>query len=111
LERRLFSFDHLSAGRWDAIATQIIIQENLSLAEAATLYAKVSLALSDAAVGCWNNKFKYNVERPVDYIRANIESDWNTMMKPGTGEIHITLRQLLPTPQNMRLMERQRLLY
>lgn len=76
------------AGRWDAIATQIIIQENLSLAEAATLYAKVSLALSDAAVGCWNNKFKYNVERPVDYIRANIESDWNTMMKPGLEDTY-----------------------
>lgn len=78
------------AGRWDAIATQIIVQENSSLADAAVLYTKVCLALSDAAVGCWLNKYKYSVERPVQYIRTNIQPEWNTMMKPGAGDLFYT---------------------
>lgn len=71
------------AGRWTAIASQMITAENVNLADAVMLYAKLSMGLSDAAVGCWQNKFKYNVLRPVDYIRHTMDPDWNTMMKPG----------------------------
>ncbi len=70
------------AGRWTAIATQVIKNENSNLADAAMIYAKVSMALCDAGIGSWNNKYKYNVMRPVDYIRSNMDPEWNTIMTP-----------------------------
>ena len=70
------------AGRWAAIAGQVIKQENSNMADAAMIYAKVSIALCDAGIGAWQNKYKYNVLRPVDYIRANIDANWNTILTP-----------------------------
>jgi len=70
------------AGRWTAIATQIMQIEKVNMVDAAVVYAKVSIALSDAAIGSWENKYKYNTERPVDYIRTNIDPNWNTILIP-----------------------------
>lgn len=70
------------AGRWTAIAMQVINNENSNLADAAMIYAKVSIALCDAGIGCWKNKYKYNVMRPVDYIRSNMDAGWNTILSP-----------------------------
>ncbi|MCC7147746.1 MAG: vanadium-dependent haloperoxidase [Saprospiraceae bacterium] len=74
------------ASRWNAITTQILQERESNLEEAVMSYLKVSFALSDAAIGCWQNKYKYNVGRPVTYIRANMDADWNTLMKPGLEE-------------------------
>ncbi len=74
------------AGRWHAITTQVLQQQKSNLEEAVLAYVKVSFALSDAAIGCWQNKYKYNIGRPVTYIRANMDADWNTLMKPGLDD-------------------------
>ena len=45
------------------------------------------MALSDAGVRCWNEKYKYNYLRPVDYIQKSMgHPEWNTVMCPdGSG--------------------------
>jgi hypothetical protein len=75
------------AGRWISITNQIVEKEGLSLAEAVYAYAKVGLALSDAGVKCWGEKYKHNCERPIDYIRRiMLDPEWNTIMCPdGSG--------------------------
>ena len=50
-------------------------------------YARIGLALSDAGVRAWHEKYRFNVERPIDYIRrVQNDPEWNTVMCPdGSG--------------------------
>ncbi|MDX2135748.1 MAG: phosphatase PAP2 family protein [Saprospiraceae bacterium] len=79
------------AGRWIAIANQVVALEKPSLETAVELYAKMGMSLSDAGVAVWNSKFKYNYERPIHYIRRNFDPGWQTIMNnPVTGVTGIT---------------------
>ncbi|NUQ25435.1 MAG: vanadium-dependent haloperoxidase [Saprospiraceae bacterium] len=68
------------AGRWVAVANQVIDQENTNLAETVYVYAKLGMALCDVAIINWNSKFHYNLERPVHYINRVIDPSWNTTL-------------------------------
>ena len=59
-----------------SIATQVLRRERSSLAEAAETYARVGMAVSDAFVSCWFQKYRYNLLRPVTYARAQFDADW-----------------------------------
>ncbi len=56
-----------------AIADQIVEKEDMNLEKSCVLFAQLGLALNEAAVIAWYNKFKYNVERPYTYIRRVID--------------------------------------
>jgi hypothetical protein len=66
------------AGRQVAIANILVQEDHLSLDVALELYAKLGMAMSDAAVAIWNSKYIYNVRRPIEYIRDVIEPGWTT---------------------------------
>ena len=59
-----------------SIATQVIRQERASLMVAAETYAKVGVAVADAFIACWDAKYRYNLLRPVTYIRDRVDPDW-----------------------------------
>jgi PAP2 superfamily len=63
-----------------AITTQILRRERASLAKAAESYAKVGLAVADAFVACWHQKYAYNLLRPVTYIRQEIDPTWSPIL-------------------------------
>ncbi len=72
--------------RWVAILNQVIEKEKSNLETAIFAYAKTSMALNDAAVGCWNSKFTYNVERPITAIHRTTDPNWETALyNPLTG--------------------------
>lgn len=75
------------AGRWVAVTNQVVTQQKVNLARAVETYARVGLALADAGIRAWHEKYRYNVERPVDYIRRVMrDPTWNTLMCPdGSG--------------------------
>lgn len=76
------------AGRWYAVVNQLVIREELSLDRAVELYAHLGMALNDAGVRAWAEKYRYNHERPIDYIRRIMpgHANWNTIMCPdGSG--------------------------
>ena len=60
------------------IATQMIRNKDLSLEEAAIVYAKVGMAGADAFIACWKGKYKYNLMRPITFIRQNIDATWTS---------------------------------
>ncbi len=60
-----------------AITTQILRAENVTLDQAAEVYARVNMALADAFIACWDAKFYYNRMRPISYIQRYIDADWN----------------------------------
>ena len=59
-----------------SITTQALRRERASLAEAAEAYARVGMAVSDAFVACWFQKYRYNLLRPVTYAQAQFDRDW-----------------------------------
>jgi membrane-associated phospholipid phosphatase len=75
------------AGRWIAVTNQVLEREAVSLGEAVETYARVGLALADGGIRCWNEKYRYNYQRPIDYIHeVKGVTDWNTIMCPdGSG--------------------------
>jgi len=76
------------AGRWIAVTNQLVQAENVPLDVAVFTYAKVNMAICDAGIRCWNEKYRYNIQRPIDYIRQVMpgQENWNTVMCPdGSG--------------------------
>jgi len=63
--------------RYIAIADQIVEKENFNLEASCVLYAQIGLALNEAGVIAWYNKYKYNVERPITYIRRVIDPNFS----------------------------------
>jgi hypothetical protein len=79
------------AGRQIAIANILVKQDNISLDRALELYAKMSMAMCDAAIAIWNSKYIYNVRRPIEYIRDVMDPTWTTNLdNPFSGVKSIT---------------------
>jgi membrane-associated phospholipid phosphatase len=77
--------------RWVAIANQVMTAENSSLETALFCFAKLGLAINDAAVACWHSKYAYNYERPESYIQRLIDPNWEpTLKNPLTSEAGIS---------------------
>ena len=60
-----------------AIATQLIREEDASLARAAEVYARMGIGLADAFIANWDAKYHYNRIRPITYIQEVIDPAWN----------------------------------
>lgn len=78
------------AGRWIAVLNQVIEKNKPGLDFAVEAYARMGMALSDAGVRAWHEKYRFNVERPIDYIRrVQGDANWNTIMCPdGSGRYY-----------------------
>jgi hypothetical protein len=59
-----------------SIITQALENAGASLAVAAEVYAKAGIAERDATIICFTSKYKYNLIRPVTYIRRFIDPNW-----------------------------------
>lgn len=68
------------AARLIAIGNQMVVTDKITLDKAVELYAKMGMAMSDAAVAIWGNKYVYNVRRPIEYIREIIDPNWKTIL-------------------------------
>lgn len=66
-------------GRWISIATQAIECEKMPIAEVLQTYLLCSIALGDAAVLCWQLKYKYHIERPETYINRVVHKGWQPL--------------------------------
>lgn len=66
--------------RWLQIASQAYDISKCNLEKALVTNTKISLALSDAAVACWDQKFKWQIERPVTFIRKYIDPNFKTFL-------------------------------
>ena len=67
-------------GHWVSIALQVAQAEDLPLEENVDLLARMGIAMADAFVGCWHDKFKYNLLRPITYIKKNIDPKWEPIL-------------------------------
>jgi membrane-associated phospholipid phosphatase len=78
-----FSYTAMPPGHWHEIAAVIAHDRGLDLADTARLFALISVAQADAAIVCWEAKYRYNVWRPVTAIqRADEDNNPDTAADP-----------------------------
>jgi hypothetical protein len=70
------------AGHWNFIATDLLQQQNATLAQAASAYAQLNIAMADAFIASWKTKFTVNLIRPVTYVQLVIDSNWEPGIMP-----------------------------
>jgi hypothetical protein len=74
-------------GHWNMIATEVSLDQKLTLVENARLFALLNLAMADASICCWHCKFRYRYWRPITAIHeaardANDATVPDTRWKP-----------------------------
>ena len=70
-----FSYTSTPPGHWHEIAARIAREKQLGLHATARLFSLLSIAQADAAIVCWESKYRYNFWRPVTAIRRAAEDD------------------------------------
>lgn len=73
-----FSYTAMPPGHWHEIAANLCQNYSLSIADAARLFALLGLAQADAAIVCWEAKYRWNLWRPVTAIRR-ADEDGNAL--------------------------------
>jgi hypothetical protein len=68
-------------GHWISIAGIVAKQTGLSNAEAVRRITLTSIALADAFISCWDEKYRSNVIRPQTYINRYIDDSWKPILQ------------------------------
>lgn len=63
-------------GHWISITDIASRKENLSFERKAEVFALSSIAMADAFISCWDEKYRSNLIRPETYIERYIDSTW-----------------------------------
>lgn len=57
---------------WNRIAAELSAQRGLSFRENAHLFALMNITMADAAIACWDSKYRYSFWRPITVIRQGL---------------------------------------
>lgn len=68
-------------GHWINITSIAARKRSLNMIESLEAYALVSVALADAFISCWTEKYRTNVIRPVTYINRYIDPEWRPLLQ------------------------------
>jgi hypothetical protein len=67
-------------GHWIAIAAQVLDTESADVERRVEVLATLSVALADAFIGCWHEKFEWNTIRPVTYIKEVLDPSFEPLL-------------------------------
>lgn len=67
-------------GHWIFIASSILDEQDAPLDRRVEVLTKLSVAMADAFIGCWREKFRWNLLRPVTYIRAQLDPAFQPLL-------------------------------
>ncbi|MEM7129371.1 MAG: hypothetical protein AAF702_23770 [Chloroflexota bacterium] len=67
-------------GHWMLIANQLVDQQNLDLAQAAQMFMLAGVAVHDAGIAAWAQKYNEMVIRPETYIQRYIDPTWEPFL-------------------------------
>ncbi len=78
----VYSVKKLSpGGHWIGITGIAILQQKQTLAEALLSYSLVSIAIFDAFISTWDEKYRSNYIRPVTAIQALLSPTWQPLLQ------------------------------
>lgn len=67
-------------GHWMSIALQLLETDRAPIDRRVEVLSLVGITLADAFIGCWHTKFRYDLLRPVTYIRKVIDPAFETVL-------------------------------
>ncbi|MFD1913397.1 vanadium-dependent haloperoxidase [Halodurantibacterium flavum] len=67
-------------GHWIAILLQIAERDGLPPERIAAGLALLGVAVADAFIACWHEKYRHDLVRPVTYIRKVIDPAWQPLL-------------------------------
>ena len=68
-------------GHWMRITGEICGKTGADITKSAQAYTLVSIALFDAFISCWDEKYRSNVIRPETYINNYIDESWRPFLQ------------------------------
>jgi hypothetical protein len=68
-------------GHWVNITRVACSKANADFTTSAEAYARVSIALTDAFISCWDEKYRSNLIRPETYINQYIDENWTPLLQ------------------------------
>lgn len=68
-------------GHWMNITALAIRKQNLNWVQAAQTYAMVAVAMYDAFISCWDEKYRSEYIRPVTAINENMDKNWQPFLQ------------------------------
>ena len=73
----MFATKKISPGaHWIGITKIASRKTNSSVEETVNAYTKTSIAIADAFISCWDEKYRSNLIRPETVINQNLDPDW-----------------------------------
>jgi len=67
---------------WNRVASQLLAADGSSMLERARVLGLVNVAMADAAIGCWDAKYRYVYWRPITAINAADDGNPDTVSDP-----------------------------
>ena len=68
-------------GHWMGITKIACTQSDADMMRSTEAYTRVSIALMDAFIACWDEKYRSNLVRPETVINENIDEDWRPLLQ------------------------------
>lgn len=68
-------------GHWVNIASIAAKQAKADFAQTAQAYAMVSMAMHDAFISCWDEKYRSRLVRPETFINRHIDEEWRPLLQ------------------------------
>jgi hypothetical protein len=68
-------------GHWMGIAAIASRKDSADIMRSSLTYAYTSIALADAFISCWDEKYRSNLIRPVTLINQHIDERWEPLLQ------------------------------
>jgi len=68
-------------GHWVHITAQVLDEKKSTMVVSAATLAQVSVAIADAFISCWDQKYKSSLTRPETFINEYIDPDWTPVLQ------------------------------
>lgn len=68
-------------GHWMQIAGLASRMKSESISQASTAYALTAIAIFDAFISCWEEKYNSQLIRPETYINSHIDESWRPLLQ------------------------------
>ncbi len=68
-------------GHWINITRTAAEQANSDMMQSTAAYAQVAIALADAFISCWDEKYRSKLIRPETVINTHLDEDWMPLLQ------------------------------
>lgn len=92
-------------GHWIGITRIACEKTNASISTTAEAYARVSIALADGFISCWDEKYRSKLLRPETFINQHIDEEWLPLLQTPPFPEHTSGHSVISTAAGVTLTD------